>query len=489
MDRQESKDYKTALFSIGLFGGMQVLIILISVLKNKLLAIWIGVEGFGIQNLLFSTMTLFFLFSNCGLQSSAVRDIAAEIDCKENLYQKISSIKWWNRILGIIGMICMLLMSPLLAIWVFDDINKWYWFAILSPTILFMNLYNGYYTILQGVRKVKLLTKSSLLGAISGFICSMPIFYYFKINGIVPALFVLMLSTLIVSLIIYNKASLPPNKNGSRENFRLGLSTLKLGLALSINSVFVEFTAFLIKLFITKIGGVDQVGLFQAGWAINASYISVVFTAMAKDYLPRLSQISTDNERLAISIKQQGIMSILILLPLLSFMIVFVDVGVKILYTEAFSAISTMTIFLLLGSLIKASSWSIAYVFIAKSDKKSFLFNELSTRTIIVPFYMIGYYLYGLNGLGLAFVLEHIFYFIWIGISAYRLYHIRYDWEFWKLFIIAVIMLSILTFVQFYCNGQISCYVILLIIIAYSFFQLNSKVPVLQTVKNIIIRK
>ena len=128
----------------------------------------------------------------------------------------------------------MLIMSPLLATWIFDDVNKWYWFAILAPTILFMNLYNGYYSILQGLREIKKMAKASLVGAISGFICSMPIFYFLRIDGIVLALFVLMFSTLMVSSYIYRKTNVPNSRNSISENFNIGKSTLKLGLALQL---------------------------------------------------------------------------------------------------------------------------------------------------------------------------------------------------------------------------------------------------------------
>ena len=483
--KEDNKSYRSAFLSIGVFGGMQVVVILISVLKNKLLATWIGVEGFGIQNLLLSTLNLFFIFSNLGLSSSSVREIASSLDHEELLSSKVAAIRWWNRFLGAIGFFAMLIVSPLLGKWVLGDVSKWYWFAILSPCILFMNIYNGSYSILQGLRKVKLLAKSSIAGAVIGFVCSMPIFYFWKTDGIVPALVVLQLTTLAISLYLFKTARIPNYANGAKENFNIGFSSLQLGIALSINSIFVELTSFLIKLFVSNYGGVDEVGLFQAGWAINASYISVVFTAMAKDYLPRLSQIASDNNKVSQMIKQQGIMSILILLPLLAIMIVFVQLVVKILYTEEFMAISTMTVCLLVGSLIKSASWSIAYVFIAKADKKAFLFNELLTRIIVVPFYIGGYYLFGLNGLGIAFVAEHVFYFGWIAIFAKKLYTFAYDREFWSIFGISLFLLISLSLLQFcHLEYTLVSFLILLIVVFFSLYTLNKKLDLLNIIKN-----
>ena len=482
MNQSEKSEYKSAFFSIGVFGGMQVIILLISVLKTKLLAVWIGTNGLGIYSLLLSTISLAFVISNCGLQNSSVRDIASYIDDHENLYKKVTAIKFWNRLLGTVGFLAMLAFSPLLAKWVFADISKWYWFAILSPCIFFMNIYNGLYSILQGLRKVKLLAKASILGAIFGFLFSVPFIYFYRNNGLVPAVFMMYFSTLCISFLLYKKARIPVENSSNKENFNWGLSSLKLGIVLSINMIFVELSSFVIKLFITNVGSLDDVGLFQAGWAINSSYIAVVFTAMAKDYLPRLSQVSNDAEKVRNSIKQQGIISILLLLPLLSVMIVFVEYAIKILYTEEFLAISTMTMLLLLGSLIKAASWSIAYVFIAKSDKKVFLVNELSTKLISVPFYLAGFYYLGLLGLGLAFVIEHIIYFVWIAISASVYYNFRYDLEFWRLFAMGMLALLLLVVLKMFIeNSVIWCIPIILIIGICSIAEINKRTGILKT--------
>ena len=480
MNQSEKSEYKSAFFSIGVFGGMQVIILLISVLKTKLLAVWIGTNGLGIYSLLLSTISLAFVISNCGLQNSSVRDIASYIDDHENLYKKVTAIKFWNRLLGTLGFLAMLALSPLLAKWVFADISKWYWFAILSPCIFFMNIYNGLYSILQGLRKVKLLAKASIWGAVFGFLFSVPFIYFYRNDGLLPAIFLMYFSTLCISFLIYKKASVPQTRNSNRDNYKIGLSSLKLGVVLSINMVFVELTSYIIKLFISNYGSLDDVGLFQAGWAINSSYIAVVFTAMAKDYLPRLSQVSNDAEKVRNSIKQQGIISILLLLPLLSAMIVFVEYVIKILYTDEFAAINTMTMLLLLGSLIKAASWSIAYVFIAKSEKKVFLVNELSTRLIAVPFYLLGFYYLGLWGLGLAFVIEHIIYFVWIAISASVHYRFRYDLEFWRLFTFGVGVLLLLVVLKTMLVISVLWYIpILLIIGICSIVEVNKRTGII----------
>ena len=52
----ERKGYRTAFKATSLFGGVQVVTILIGILKSKLVAVWLGVTGFGIMGLFNSSM-------------------------------------------------------------------------------------------------------------------------------------------------------------------------------------------------------------------------------------------------------------------------------------------------------------------------------------------------------------------------------------------------------------------------------------------------
>lgn len=60
---------------------------------------------------------------------------------------------------------------------------------------------------------------------------------------------------------------------------------------MSIGSISVLSAQFIINTFVDRHGGVSNIGLYQTGWAINASYLSEVLTAIAKYYCPNLSDI------------------------------------------------------------------------------------------------------------------------------------------------------------------------------------------------------
>ena len=238
-------------------------------------------------------------------------------------------------------------------------------------------IYNGNYALLQGTRNLKFMAKANIFGALAGFLISLPFFYFLREEGIVWALILTAISTTVVSFYFSKKVKLIKINQTCKESYKLGLKTVKLGIMMSLSSISVLIVQFITKTFIVNNGGIEDVGLFQAGWALNASYLGLVFTAMGKDYFPRLSQISSDNERIKLSVNQQAEIAILILAPLIIIMIVFMPFFIEILYSSDFLPIVQMATCLLIGSIIKAGSWGISFVFLAKSEGKLYLFNEL----------------------------------------------------------------------------------------------------------------
>lgn len=61
--------------------------------------------------------------------------------------------------------------------------------------IYFTTLSNGELAILQGVRMLKQLAYSSIIGSLLGLMVGVPLYYYYGYDGIVPAMIVLSLMT------------------------------------------------------------------------------------------------------------------------------------------------------------------------------------------------------------------------------------------------------------------------------------------------------
>ena len=479
MSDKTQEGYKTAFKATALFGGVQVFTILIKILNSKVIALWLGTTGYGIMSLFNSTTTLISSITNLGLQSSAVRDIAIAHGTNDTykVAQIVKAINRWVWTTGLVGALLTIALSPWLSQWVFENDSYTISFILLSCVVLLTGLYNANYAILQGTRRLKGMAAANVFGALSGFVCSLPIYYFFREKGIVCALILTALSTLIVSYFYVRKIALPKVNQTYKESFRIGRNTAKLGMAMAISGIMVEFVQFVVKTFITHQGGVADVGLYQAGWSLNGTYLGLVFTAMAKDYFPRLSQHADNNLFLNDSVNQQAEIAILILSPLIMIMVVFMPLFIRMLYTPEFLSIVELTTWLLIGSLVKAGSWGISFVFLAKGDRNIYLFNELGIKIITLPSYLLGYYWFGLNGIGYAFVFNYTIYFIWVVIVAQKKYELKYSKKFVKLFLFFLLLITVFP-IAVYCgvNKYVVGIPLSILITAISIILLNKRI-------------
>lgn len=478
MNNTEQKGYRSAFKATSLFGGVQVFTILIKVIKSKLVAVWLGPTGFGIMSLFNAAISLIYSISNLGLQNSAVRDIAsAQGQNNITLVSKIiKSINRWVWTTGLFGAIITIVLSPWLSKLLFESNKYTISFILLSSVVLLTAIFNANYAILQGTRQLRLMAKANIFGALAGFICSVPMFYFFREEGIVWALILTALSTTIVSFLYTKKVKLITISQNYKESFILGLSTVKLGIMMSLGGIAALCAQFIVKTFITKQGGIADVGLYQAGWALNAQYLGMVFAAMAKDYFPRISQYSDNNIQIRRSVNEQAEIAILILGPFIVIMLVFNIPIIKLIYSVDFVEISQMVKWLMIGSFVKAGSWAISFVFLAKGDGKTFLFNELGINIIALFSNLLAYYYFGLAGIGYSFTFIYCVYFIWLAIVANKKYQIKYFSTFWKLFLILLTIILMFPIGEILWNIKyITGSALILIISTYSAYELNTR--------------
>lgn len=473
--------YKTAFKATSLFGGVQLFTIFITLLKSKLIALWLGTAGYGLMSIFTSAIQLIYSFSNLGLASGAVREIsqANSQESKAQLTNITIAVSRWIIVTGIIGAIITIIISPFLSRFFFSSNQFTISFILLSSVVLLMGINEGNNSILQGTRHLIHLAKSNIYGSIIGLIVAVPLFYFFREKGIVSSMIISFALSSFISYLYVRKIEFLPLKQSVSESIIIGLSTVKLGLIMAISGIAVYGVEFVVKSYISKQGGINDVGLYQAGWTLNVGYLGLVFSAMAKDYFPRISQNATNHNKLNEQINQQAEISILILYPMIVFMLIFLPFLIELIYSNEFLTIVPMTRWLLIGSLIKAGSWAISFVFLAKGDHKIFLISELGINSIALPAYLLGYRFWGLQGIGFAYMLIYSIYFFGVSIIALRKYNFIYSSDFWKLFVIILFFLMGCVIINTFLTGKIlytAGSVIFLISFLYSLFELNNRI-------------
>ena len=425
-----------------LFGGVQVFNIIISIIRSKFIAVLLGPAGMGIAGLLTSTTGLIGRLTNFGLSTSAVRDVAFAngTDNKTRIATVVTVLRRWVWVTGTLGSLVMLVLSPWLSQLTFGNRDYTIAFIWISITLLFTQLSTGQLVILQGMRKLQYLAKASLTGSALGLIITVPLYYRFGMDGIVPSIIFSSVISFLLSWYFAKKVKIEHVKVSRIRTLAEGKDMLTMGFMISMSGLISMGASYLVSIFISNTGGVSQVGLYTAGFAIINGYVGLIFTAMGTDYYPRLSAVAHSNELCKQTINQQAEIALLILAPILMVFLVFIQWVVIILYSNKFIAVDSMIHWAALGMLFKAASWAIAFILLAKGASKLFFWNELIANIYLLGLNILGYYFMGLTGLGISFLVGYLLYLIQVFVLSKIKYQFSFDPAFIRIFIIQFLL-------------------------------------------------
>ena len=481
----ETSRYRSIFKATSLFGGVQAYQILVGVIKSKFIALLLGPMGMGIQGLYQTTLDLVKSVSAFGLESSAVRDISeahSSGDC-QRLVKVVAIVNRLVWITGILGLLLTLIFSPLLSKITFGNGDYTWGFIILSSTLLINQICVGQKVVLQGVRKLKDLAKASAIGSTIGLIVSIPLYYWIGVKGIVPTMVLSALTAMLLSWFYVNKLKLEKIEVTTNESLRGGRTMLKMGVAMSISGILVTMCAYVIRWFIRKEGGVEEVGLYTAGFLIVNTYVGMVFTAMGTDYYPRLAAVNKDNKKCQEIINQQGEVALLILGPIIISCIIAMPLLIRLVYSDKFLDANNYIMFAVSGILFKAVSWVVSYCFLAKAESRLFILNETITNLYFLGIYIFGYYIGGLSGLGIAFSFGYFLYTIQVYFIARNRYKFSFSTSFLKVFVMQMIFVCLCMIIRMLCSSiwfTILGIILLSLCIIYSVYSLNKRMGFVQ---------
>lgn len=444
---EQQTAYRQIIKATSIFGGVQVFQIIIKIISSKFIAVLLGPLGMGIAGLLTSTTGFIAALTNFGLSTSAVRDVAAAHSTGDELRVRTTvtvfrRLVWYT---GLLGSLLTLVLAPWLSQISFGNRDYTYAFMIISVTLLINQLSAGQGVLLRGLREIKYLAKSSLIGSLLGLFTTIPLYYFFGVDGIVPGIIVTAITAFILTWYFARKLDIKPIYVARVRAIEESKNMLKMGFMISLSGLITLGASYIVRIFISNTGGVEQVGLYNAGFAIVNTYVGLIFTAMSTDYYPRLSAVAFDNYKSCTVINQQAEIALLLLAPIIMIFLVFINWIVIVLYSSKFIPVNDMILYAALGTLFKAASWSISFIFLAKGDSKIFFWNELIANIYLLALNILGYKLLGLTGLGLSFLISYLIYLVQVYFVSKFRYEFTFGSGFYRIFI-PQLLLSIICF-------------------------------------------
>ncbi len=420
--------YKNILKGTSMFGGVQVFQILINWVRGKCVAILLGPDGMGMASLFTSSSNTIQKFASLGLNLSIVREMADNSRDKESASRFIGlslKILAATSILG--ALICILFAKPLSRL-TFGSPDMSWQFMLLGIAVAFGIAGTGILSILQGLHEVKRLSKASIVGALTGLFIGVPLYYFYGNSGIVPAMVALSIAMFIFYLISLRKSiDYTPLKSFTREHFPTIKRMIGMGVILMASDLIGTSITYGINIFIRTLASDIEVGLYQAANSATAQYSGMVFTAMAMDYFPRLTKASNDNTLMHSIVNRQTEIVALIIAPAACLLIITAPLVIQVLFTKEFDPILPLMRWMGLGITLRALMMPMGYITFAKDNKKAFFALEgLFGNILTLLLSCLGFYFFGLIGLGYAFLADNavcliVYYFVNHRLYGYRL--------------------------------------------------------------------
>ena len=424
MDKKEtSNSYSHILKYTSIFGGVQGLVILIGMVRNKLIALLLGPQGMGLMALFNSTVRLISDTTGLGLGMSAVRELSRLYDEEhhEELKSRIELIRSWSLITACLGFVLCVVLSPLINHYTFSWGNHTLHFMLLAPIIALTALSAGELSILKATRKLRRLAEISIYGVLCALATSVPLYYIFGESAIVPSLIIIALLQFIIT-ITYSFHYYPYRVYFDSATFSEAKPMLRLGISFLGAGIMGSGSDFIVRSFLNYEGSLDDVGLYNAGYMITMTYAGVIFSAMETDYFPRLSSVNNNVEERNLLVNRQLEVSLLLISPLLILLMSTLPIALPLLYSDAFLAVLPMVKVAIFAMFMRSLELPVSYIALSRGDSKAFFLLEATYYLLFITMFWLGYKHAYLFGIGLGLVVTGLLFNIILYAFAYQKY-------------------------------------------------------------------
>lgn len=396
---------RTIVKAMSMFGSVKALSLLCSLVRNKLIAIWVGAPGVGLVILYNSLVDMISTFSRLNIDQSAMREVAR---AREDGVPEIGMVVTrWSRWLGIAGGLAMCALSPWLSELSFGATDKWWQFCLLGSVPFFYAMVCAYSVVLQGTRQFGRLARSTLLTALLGIVASVPLIWFLRYDSIIWLIIVYAFLSFAATRALRQR--LPRIHLTFKQVWRQGSSFIRLGILMTVALGVTQLLQYVFVLYLNHFGSTSDLGLYQAGYTVINSYIGVFFTGIWIEYYPRLSALVHSKRSTRLAVSHEIITCNLIIMPITAALIACDSLMIRVLYAESFMPMLPLITVGMAGVTLRATSWCLAHVILARGDGRTYLITESLSAVAMLALNVAGYHYGGFTGLGIAYV-------VWYGL-------------------------------------------------------------------------
>ncbi len=411
--------------------------------RTKLVAVLLGPSGIGLVGLYITATGLVGAFSNLGISSSGVREVA-EADAsgdKERVARTVHTLRRACWVTGVFGWLLTIALAYPLSLWTFGSSERAIAIAILGSTLLVAAISGGQTALLQGTRRIGDLARLNVISVIASTIVAVSLYAWLGEQGIVPVLIASALVNLGFSWWFARRVQTVAFAQGWRETYQHSKRFIGLGLSFMWSGLLTAIVALVSRSWVVKELGLEANGIYQAAWGISVMFAGFILGAMGTDFYPRLTAVSSDNTQVNRLVNEQTEIGILLALPGLLGTLAFAPWIMHIFYSAKFLAGAELLPWFILGIFGRVVSWPMGFILLAKGESRWFAASETTFGIMHLILTLILLHWLGLWGVALAFAILYAIYSLAMLILSHHLTGFRWSQHALRLLLLSTVLI------------------------------------------------
>jgi O-antigen/teichoic acid export membrane protein len=394
-------------------GAASVANVVISLVRMKIVAILIGPAGVGSAGLLQNFMQAGAGVAAMGLGAVGVRQVAeARGDGRnDELVITRRALFWGTLILAALGATAISLLRDPIARLVLADAGQAGNVGWLALGVALAVASGSQGALLNGMRRIGDLARLQIASALVSSALGIGALLLWGRGALIWYVLSAPLATFVLGhyFVARSGAVRAPRTPWQRivAQWRI---MIPLGISFMISGLVTTGGFLVVRSLVRRELGTENLGYFQAAWAIGMTYLSFVLSAMGTDYYPRLSACISDPGSACRLVNEQTEVALLLTAPALIALLALSPWVVPLLYTHQFHPAVDILRWQLLGDLLKVMSWPLGFVILAAGAGRIFIFLESIGLAVFTLGVALGLPLVGVLATGIAFLAMYAVY-------------------------------------------------------------------------------
>lgn len=387
----------SSLLKIFSLTGISVIIKLItSYITVKVLAVLIGPSGIALIGQLQNFTSVFTTLGAGGINNGVVKYVAEHKEDESTLKQILSNgfkiTIYFSFFLGILICLCSVFLSRVILF----DKQYYYIFIIFGICLLFLSFNNFLISVLNGFKEFRKFVIVNIVTSILGLLFTVGLVLSLSVKGALIAI-VSYQAVVILFTIFYIRKFY-----WFKKSYLWGLWNNKIikkysvySLMALVSAITLPLAQIIIRRYLVNSFSITEAGFWESINKISSLYLLVFTSTFSVYYLPKLSEIKIESQLRNEIFKTYKIFIPIIFISLCGIFLM-KELLINILFTKEFYPIKKLFFWQLLGDLFKILSWIIAFIMVAKSMTKIYIFTEILFSILLI---LLTYFFVSQNGL------------------------------------------------------------------------------------------